>query len=71
MRLPRWLKRTKPDFSVNEFFVWVFFVVLGVALIPNLFGLSVGVASGFIAVIAGKKAINSTPWGKRLLRRDA
>ena len=64
------LIRTKPDFTANEFCVWLFIIGLTVALVPTLLGLSVGVASAFIVVIGGKKAINRTPWGKRLLRRQ-
>ena len=63
------LIRTKPNFTVNDVLVFLFFVALGVALIPTLFGLAVGVASGFVVVIAAEKAINKTPWGRRLLGR--
>ena len=68
------LIRTKPDFTANEALVWLWIVGLSVALVPTLFGLSVGVASAFIVVIGGKKMINSyrlKPWARKLLRRDA
>ena len=67
------LIRTKPDFTANEALVWLWIVGLSVALVPTLFGLSVGVASGFVVVIGAKKMINSyrlKPWARRLLRRE-
>ena len=74
MRLPRGLIRTKPNFTTNELLVWLWIVGLSFALIPTLFGLSIGVALGFVVVIGGKKMINSyrlKPWARKLLRRDA
>ena len=67
------LIRTKPNFTLNELLVWVFFAGLSFALVPTLFGLAVGMASAFIVVIAGERAINAyqlRPWAKRLLRRQ-
>ena len=68
------LIRTKPDFTANEALVWLWIVGLSVALVPTLFGLSIGVALGFVVVIAGKRIINAyrlKPWARKLLRRDA
>ena len=73
MRLPRGLIRTKPNFTTNELLVWLWIVGLSFALIPTLFGLSIGVASGFVVVIAGKRIINAIrlkPWAKKLMRRE-
>ena len=74
MKLPRWLIRTKPNFTINEGFVWIFAVGLSIAVIPPWwFGLSIGVALGFVVVIAWKRIINAIrlkPWAKKLMRRE-
>ena len=54
--------------------MWIFAVGLSIAVIPPWwFGLSIGVALGFVVVIAWKRIINAIrlkPWAKKLMRRE-